>query len=133
MAFRWDSYTDKKNVYVADEKTRARAADSGEEVLTQFGRASKKLGIKIIIAHSPQAKGRVERGHGLYQDRLVIELRLEQCDTIAGANEILAGPFGQQLSERYSVEPHAKADYHRSAKGIDLGGYLLYRGRTASR
>lgn len=113
-------YTDKKNVYVADEKSRERAADSGVEVLTQFGRACKKLDIKLITAHSPQAKGRVERSHGLYQDRLVKELRLEQCDTIAGANEILAGPFGQQLSERYAVEPRAKADYHRSAKGIDL-------------
>lgn len=113
-------YTDKKNVYVADEKLRERAADSGEEVLTQFGRACKKLGIEIITAHSPQAKGRVERGHGLYQDRLVKELRLEQCDTTAGANQLLAGPYGQQLSERFAVEPRASADYHRSAKGIDL-------------
>jgi hypothetical protein len=113
-------YTDKKNVYVADEKSRQRAADSGEEVLTQFGRACKKLGIELITAHSPQAKGRVERGHGLYQDRLVKELRLEGCDTIAGVNELLAGPYGQQLSDRCAVEPRAQADYHRSAKGIDL-------------
>lgn len=113
-------YTDKKNVYVADEKSRQRAADSGEEVLTQFGRACKKLGIELITAHSPQAKGRVERSHEVYQDRLVKELRLEQCDTLAGGNEILAGPFGQQLSERYAVAPRAQADYHRSAKGFDL-------------
>ena len=61
-------YTDKKNVYVVDEKIRQRAADSGEEVLMQFVRACKKLGIEIITAHSPQAKGRVERSHGTYQD-----------------------------------------------------------------
>jgi transposase len=113
-------YTDKKNVYVADEKSRQRAADSGVEVLTQFGRACKKLGIELITAHSPQAKGRVERSHALYQDRLVKELRLEQCDTIAGANELLTGTYGTQLSERFVVEPRAKANYHRSAKGIDL-------------
>jgi hypothetical protein len=59
-------YTDKKNVYVADEKSRQRAADTGAEVLTQFGRACKKLGIELITAHSPQAKGRVERNHACF-------------------------------------------------------------------
>ena len=69
-------YTDKKNVYVVDEKTREKAADSGAEVFTQFGRACQQLGIKIITAHSPEAKGRVERNHSTYQDRLVKEFRL---------------------------------------------------------
>ncbi|HVQ36280.1 MAG TPA: hypothetical protein VMS31_02020 [Pyrinomonadaceae bacterium] len=64
-------YTDKKNVHAVDEKTKEKAADSGEEVFTQFGRAWQQLGIKIITAHSPEAKGRVERNHGTYQDRLV--------------------------------------------------------------
>ncbi len=113
-------YTDKKNVYVVDEKTRARAADSGEEALTQFGRACKKLGIEIITAHSPQAKGRVERSHGTYQDRLVKELRLSECHTIAAANELLANGYGAQLSERFAVLPRSPADYHRSAQGYDL-------------
>ena len=76
-------YTDKKNVYVVDEKTREKAKDSGEEVFTQFGRACQQLGIKIITAHSPEAKGRVERNHGTYQDRLVKELRLAEISTIA--------------------------------------------------
>ena len=82
-------YTDKKNVYVVDEKTREKAADSGEEVFTQFGRACQQLGIKIITAHSPEAKGRVERNHGTYQDRLVKELRLAEISTIAAGNEFL--------------------------------------------
>jgi len=113
-------YTDKKNVYVVDEKTRARAADSGQEVLTQFGWACKKLGIEIITAHSPQAKGRVERSHGTYQDRLVKELRLANIETITGANELLENGYGEQLSERFAVAPRAAADYHRSPKGYDL-------------
>src|ERR1051325_5627471 len=113
-------YTDKKNVYVVDEKTRQRAAESGEEVLTQFGRACKKLGITIITAHSPQAKGRVERSHGTYQDRLVKELRLAEVNTITAANELLAGGYGEQLSEKFTVAPRSTADYHRSAKGYDL-------------
>ena len=82
-------YTDKKNVYVIDEKTREKAADRGEEVFTQFGRACRQLGIKIITAHSPEAKGRVERNHGIYQDRLVKELRLAEINTIAAANQFL--------------------------------------------
>jgi molybdenum-dependent DNA-binding transcriptional regulator ModE len=113
-------YTDKKNVYVVDEKIRQRAADSGEEVLTQFGRACKKLGIEIITAHSPQAKGRVERSHGTYQDRLVKELRLAAVHTIVAANELLANGYDEQLSQRFAVAPRSAADYHRSAKGYDL-------------
>lgn len=113
-------YTDKKNVYVIDEKTRARAADSGEEVWTHFGWACKQLGIEIITAHSPEAKGRVERNHGIYQDRLVKELRLAGINTIAGANEFLAAGFCEQLNRKFAVAPRSTVDYHRSAKGYEL-------------
>jgi hypothetical protein len=64
-------YTDRKNVYVP-----SRAQERGTAVTTQFGRACQKLGIRIITAKSPQAKGRVESSNGTYQDRLVKELRL---------------------------------------------------------
>ena len=126
-------YTDKKNVYVVDEKTRERAADSGEEVLTQFGQACKKLGIEIITAHSPQAKGRVERSHGTYQDRLVKELRLADINTIAAANELLESGYVDQLSERFAVSPRSAADYHRSAKGYDLAAiFCIAEQRTVA-
>lgn len=113
-------YTDKKNVYVVDEKTRERAADSGEEVFTQFGRACRQLGIKIITAHSPEAKGRVERNHGTYQDRLVKELRLAEISTIAAGNEFLHNGYCAQLNEKFAVAPRSTVDFHRSAKGYDL-------------
>jgi len=113
-------YTDKKNVYVVDEKTRQRAADSGEEVLTHFGKACKKLGIEIITAHSPEAKGRVERSHGLDQDRLVKELRLAHASTIAAANDFLATAYSALINVKFAVTARAKANYHRSAKGYDL-------------
>lgn len=113
-------YTDKKNVYVVDEKTRQIAAESGLEVLTQFGRACRQLGIEIITAHSPAAKGRVERNHGVYQDRLVKELRLAGISTIAAANEFLQGGYCDQLNEKFAVAPRSAADYHRSARGYDL-------------
>lgn len=126
-------YTDKKNVYVVDEKTRERAAESGAEVLTQFGNACKKLGIEIITAHSPQAKGRVERSHGTYQDRLVKELRLAGINTIAAANELLESGYDKELSQRLAVSPRSAVDYHRSAKGYDLAAiFCIEEPRTVA-
>lgn len=119
-------YTDRKNVYVVDEQTRQRAADSGEEALTQFGRACKELGITIIKAYSPEAKGRVERSHGTYQDRLVKELRLAGIETIAASNKLLP-QFCQQLNQKFAVAARAAADYHRSAKGYDLAAIFCYQ------
>jgi len=119
-------YTDRKNVYVVDEQTRQRAADSGEEALTQFGRACRELGITIIKAYSPEAKGRVERSHGTYQDRLVKELRLAGIETIAASNELLP-QFCQQLNQKFAVAARAAADYHRSAKGYDLAAIFCYQ------
>ena len=67
-------YTDWKNVYVREATEAEKLA--GEAPLTQFGRMCQQLGIRIIAANSPQAKGRVERAHGTHQDRLVKKLRL---------------------------------------------------------
>jgi len=113
-------YTDRKNVYVPDEKTAAKAELIGEEALTQFGRACKSLGIRIIEAHSPQAKGRVERSNGTYQDRLVKELRLEEISNLNSANKLLHESFVDELNEKFAVDAREKIDFHRSAKGRDL-------------
>ena len=64
-------YVDRKNVFVTDREPTIEEQLKGEEPLTHFGRSCQKLGIQIICANSPQAKGRVERNHGVYQDRLV--------------------------------------------------------------
>lgn len=126
-------YTDKKNVYVVDEKTREKAADSGEEVETQFGRACRQLGIEIVTAHSPEAKGRVERNHGTYQDRLVKELRLAEINTIVGGNEFLHHGYCAQLNEKFAVAPRSEVDFHRSAKGYDLASiFCIEEERTVS-
>src|SRR5215204_5211277 len=113
-------YTDKKNVYVVDEKTREKAADSGVEVVTPFDRACQQLGTKIITAHAPQAKERVERNHRTYQDRLVKELRLAELSTIEAGNQFLQSSYCDQINEKFAVAPRARADYHRSAAGYDL-------------
>ena len=66
-------YTDWKNVYKVAPTPQQEL--HGEEPLTQFGRMCAQLGIRILAAHSPQAKGRVERKNGVHQDRLVKKLR----------------------------------------------------------
>lgn len=126
-------YTDKKNVYVACERDQENARLEGREAWTQFGRSCKKLGITIIRAHSPQAKGRVERSNGVYQDRLVKELRLNGISDIARANELLAGGFDDDLNRRFAIQPGETSDYHRVAAGLDLSAvFSIEHERTLS-
>jgi len=81
--------------------------------LTQFGRAMNQLAVGLRPAHSPQAKGRVERRHGVFQDRLVKELRLAGIRTLADANRYLDDTFLPDLNARFTVAPIAPADLHR--------------------
>jgi molybdenum-dependent DNA-binding transcriptional regulator ModE len=114
-------YTDKKNVFVTDREPTIEEQLASEEPMTAFGKACKKLGIEIITAHSPQAKGRVERSHGVYQDRLVKELRLHGITTLEGANELLADGFSERLNARFQREPARPRDFHRRVpKGLNL-------------
>lgn len=76
----------------------------GEGVLSQVGRALVELGIASIAAHSPQAKGRIERLWGTFQDRLVVELRLAGIADLAAANAFLPG-FLVRFNERFAVPP----------------------------
>ena len=99
-------YTDWKNVYVRPPNAGERRR--GEPAVTQFGRMCAKLGIGIIAASSPQAKGRVERAHGTHQDRLVKKLRLAGIANYDQANAYLA-----EHNRRYAHAAVASADYHR--------------------
>lgn len=80
--------------------------------LTQFGRAMKELGIELIFANSPQAKGRVERVNQTLQDRLVKEMRLKKISSIAEANEFCK-EFTKDFNSRFGVEPRSRVDMHR--------------------
>ena len=113
-------YVDRKTVYVPDEKLEQQAKEEGREHYTQFGRACASLGIRLIRAYSPQAKGRVERSHGTYQDRLVKELRLKEISTIELANQFLADEFIERLNGKFAIEPRESADYHLSCADYDL-------------
>ena len=77
-------YTDRHSIFEPQDKGRALP-----EAETQFGRALRELGVELIRAHSPQAKGRIERSFGTAQDRWVKELRLAGVTTRAAANELL--------------------------------------------
>jgi len=76
----------------------------GEEPTTQFGRLQKELGIGSIAAHSPQAKGRIERLFKTLQDRLVSELRAKGVKTLAEANRVL-WEFLPRFNRRFAVPP----------------------------
>ena len=107
-------YPDRDSIYVCTREAslEEQLANVGPE--TQFARAMRELDVDLIPAYSPQAKGRVERRHGLFQDRLVKEMRLQGVGSIEAANSYLDGSFLQLLKERYSVEPRDPVDGHRS-------------------
>ncbi len=120
-------YCDRKTVYVTDREATAEEQLAGEVPMTAFGRACHRLGIEIIQAHSPQAKGRVERSHGVYQDRLVKELRLQGVETIVGANELLEGGFVARLNEKFAQPPASDEDAHRPVPpGLDLASVFVF-------
>lgn len=105
--------TDHSTVYVADWEPTLEEQLAGTGALTAFGRACATLGISIIPASSPQAKGRVERAHGVLQDRFVKELRLAGCSTIELANQVLRDGFLDDLNTRFAVTPASSIDAHR--------------------
>jgi len=104
-------YTDWKNVY----KRKATPTEQlrGKVPLTQFGRMCQKLGIEIIAASSPQAKGRVERIHGVHQDRFIKKLRRKKIASYQAANEYLETAYLREHNRRFAREAAKPEDYHR--------------------
>jgi len=114
-------YCDLKNVYLTDREPTLEEQLEGRVPKTAFGLACEKLGIQIISAYSPQAKGRVERKHGVYQDRFAKELRLRNAKTVTQANMILQGGFIEKLNRKFAHPPIAEQDFHvpsRSAQDL---------------
>jgi len=106
-------YVDRHSAYVHTpseaEKLRGEAAE------TQFGRMCRKLGIRIITAHSPQAKGRIERGHGTHQDRLIKKLRLKGISKQEEANRYLSERYWVEHNRRFARAVAEPEDYHVKA------------------
>ena len=107
-------YVDLKSLYIAPKSLRPSEEEElvEPEWLTHFSKACKVLGIEVIKAYSPQAKGRVERNHGVYQDRFVKELRLRNIQTIADANKRLQGGFIDNLNKKFMKSPASSEEAH---------------------
>ncbi len=101
-------YLDKFSAYKVNHKN----AVDNKDLITQFQRTMNQVGIKSITAHSPEAKGRVERMFDTLQDRLVKELRLAGISTIEEANKFLE-TYIPKFNAKFSVTPQKKKDLHR--------------------
>jgi transposase len=113
-------YVDWKNLYKRSATPREQLR--GEEPITQFGRMCASLGIELIGASSPQAKGRVERMHGTHQDRLVKKLRRLEIATSAEANAYLEREYLPEHNRRFGRAALRPEDYHgrkRSGRELD--------------
>jgi transposase len=108
-------YVDWKNLYKRPANAQERLR--GEEPITQFGRMCAKLGMELMAAGSPQAKGRVERVHGTHQDRLVKKLRLRKIARPAEANAYLEAEYLPEHNRRFARPAARPEDYHRRAPG----------------
>jgi transposase len=104
-------YTDWKNVYVRTPNAEEQV--TGAVPLTQFGRMCAALGIQIIAASSPQAKGRVERNHGTHQDRLVKKLRRLGIAEATAANAFLETTYLPEHNTRFAQAAASAEDFHR--------------------
>jgi len=115
-------YTDRDSVFHVE-----RSPGNSISPITQFGRALRELGITHVLAHSPEAKGRVERAYGTFQDRLVAELRLSGASTITEANLVL-WDFLPRFNRRFGV-PAAQLGqaYRPISLEMDLEGILCIK------
>jgi len=121
-------YVDHDSIYetTRDATTDEELRETGP--LTQFGRAMKELEVTLILAHSPQAKGRVERRHGVFQDRLVKALRLAKISDLATANRFLDEVFLPDLNRRFNVPAKSTTDLHRRVpREVRLERVLAYQ------
>jgi transposase len=100
-------YSDRHGIF----RVNAKDAESGDGK-TEFGRVVERLGIGLINALTPQAKGRVERANQTLQDRLIKEMRLNNIDSIEAAHAFLPG-FILKYNERFGVPPRDVAPAHR--------------------
>lgn len=106
-------YSDRHTIFHAIKEPTILEQLNNSRPLTQFGRAMEELGIRIIKAWSPQAKGRIERLWGTFQDRLVVELRLAGASTKKEANEVLK-TFLPEYNRRFTVRARKRESFFRA-------------------
>jgi transposase len=118
-------YVDRKSVFITEREPTLEEQLEDRLPATAFGRVCQKLDIEIIAAGSAQAKGRIERSHGVYQDRLVKLIGLDGLSSYEQVNAFLE-PFDEELNERFAVEPASSIDVHRPVPaGMDLADVFV--------
>ena len=111
----------------SDKHTTYKSTDKNKEALSQFGRALDELGIELIHANTPQAKGRIERSFGTLQDRLVKEMRLKNISDTCTANSFLKR-YLPIFNSKFNVVPFDNTDVNVKIGGdIDLDSYLCIK------
>lgn len=119
-------YTDKASVFVTT-RPEDHERNWGAPPPTSFNAALEELGIEWIPAHSPQAKGRVERLFGTLQNRLLKEMRIARIKTLDQANRYLHETFIPEWERRFTVPARSNEDAHRPLGSIDLASVLSHR------
>jgi hypothetical protein len=120
-------YSDRHFVFRYNGKATMEPSSIAQSQPTQFGRAMRELGVTQVFARSPEAKGRIERANGTFQDRLVAELRLANACTIEEANTILQ-EFLPRFNERFGVPAtQSEPAYRPVALGLDVDGVLCIK------
>lgn len=107
-------YADKYTTYRSPAEATVEEQLAGTKPKSQFGQAVGVLGVELIAAHSPQAKGRVERLFQAFQDRVRKEMRLAKVATIEAANQFLAA-YLPRYNQQFAVLPSHAVDLHRPA------------------
>ena len=107
-------YVDRDSIYRCEGVASIAEQLAGQQPQTQFGRAMEPLGVELILANSPQAKGRVERMNGVLQDRLVKEMRLAGINDLASANRFLDGEYLPAFHRRFARVAASPVDVHRA-------------------
>lgn len=126
-------YLDKHTTYKSPAKASIEDQLNDSPALSEFERALKELGVEVIHANSPQAKGRIERLFGTFQDRLVKEMRLRGIRTIEEANRFLE-EYLPGYNDRFAVCPRGKDNLHRPVgRGVNLDGILCMKTKRVLR
>jgi transposase len=121
-------YPDRDSIYRTTRDATVDETLADEPPATQFGRAMEELGVELIVAHSPQAKGRVERRNAVFQDRLVKAMRFKRISDLPSANAFLEEEFLDGLNERFTVAAKQPADLHRRVRrGVKLERILSFQ------
>ena len=106
-------YVDRASIYRSDREPTEEEIVNDLQPQTQFGRAMESLAVRLILARSPQAKGRVERMNGTLQDRLVKALRQKRISDLSTANSYLEAEFLDAFNAKFSKTPEQSLDGHR--------------------